>query len=901
TNKQSMFPQFQNEYPQQDPRKKPLGKNLYKPKYVSQKRHEKILQTLSQKQQFLDLINKDQKEGLFEMINKGKLYKNTDLSSAFFGPQSGSIIVTQQAKFFDNIEKNVKKQISTGTENKIQMFKLEQPDFLPSIQSTQQIKQLQIQSNINNISKQKMNSDLNSFMIDTFPKTSSQQQKEINLDIQDPKTYPQVLDTYSLHHFIIRKGKTLEETPEFQSYKRMFSKEWPYLKNIIKSLEKLMKDYGVQIAQIDGKQLVNYSQQKIIPQLEHLIDSCINQEDILKVIKIPKLQYRGTQGKIKAATKIQSVWRMYKSLKEYQRIQIMVQKVKFIQSQFRLFINKKQTRKKIIIKNQWEIDFHKTLQQKFKEDWNILKHKNRVEIHINSFSFDELKRLSMEKISQRQNIQITRIFALKDPLLEIIYISPYQLSSEIVNYYYKILELGDIQNYKDRLHFIYPENSCQFPSHFSTSSLLLYSPQAINRIKKLIKGKQAFIVPGYPSNDDIRLSKSIEAPLMCGEPQQHMIYSTKSGSKRIFNICDVPTPPGAFEIYEEKEFINTLAILILNNIKIDTWLFKIDDEINSRGIAYLTVDNISFIKNLRKINATIEINQDLLHKIQEVLTKSLPSKIKMAIPSLYQNYKQFINYFVRKGGIIEASPTYQSNQISSPSIFFQIDPVGAIKVPKIKYLYKIKITYILQVLGSYDKITGPQYRVIGCSGSQQSLVNMNLELICNIIGKTLFEKGVFGYITIDLIAFPDPSNYNAHPLFWAIGLDCFLNNYSAAFFYFYFLVKGHANSITGECILEQNSNFLKNSQSLSQIVKNQPNQIEDTRSFVYCPYIQHSGIEQLQYKTFFHLCRLEQISFDIEKKYGSTFILVDSLQSSLVGIMTVGNFYLFLYNYFQKS
>jgi len=30
------------------------------------------------------------------------------------------------------------------------------------------------------------------------------------------------MDTYSLHHFIIRKGRTLKETPEFKSYKRTF-------------------------------------------------------------------------------------------------------------------------------------------------------------------------------------------------------------------------------------------------------------------------------------------------------------------------------------------------------------------------------------------------------------------------------------------------------------------------------------------------------------------------------------------------------------------------------------------------------------------------------------------------------------------------------------------------------
>lgn len=37
------------------------------------------------------------------------------------------------------------------------------------------------------------------------------------------------------------------------------------------------------------------------------------------------------------------------------------------------------------------------------------------------------------------------------------------------------------------------------------------------------------------------------------------------------------------------------------------------------------------------------------------------------------------------------------------------------------------------------------------------------------------------------------------------------------------------------------------------------------------------------------------MSFDLEKRIGSSFILIDSLQSSLVGIMTVGtNNYTFI-------
>lgn len=106
---------------------------------------------------------------------------------------------------------------------------------------------------------------------------------------------------------------------------------------------------------------------------------------------------------------------------------------------------------------------------------------------------------------------------------------------------------------------------------------------------------------------------------------------------------------------------------------------------------------------------------------------------------LYPTYKSYLHDFLTKGGIIEASPAFPPNQISSPSIFFQIDPQGHV-----------------EVLGSFEKLQGPDYRNIACQFPQTSLPNMNLELLSQAVGTQLYKKGVFGYITVDLIAFPDP-------------------------------------------------------------------------------------------------------------------------------------------------
>ena len=52
-----------------------------------------------------------------------------------------------------------------------------------------------------------------------------------------------------------------------------------------------------------------------------------------------------------------------------------------------------------------------------------------------------------------------------------------------------------------------------FPSHFSLSQILLYSPRIIKRIKRLIKNKNAYIIRGIPSNDDIKLYNNLNVYL----------------------------------------------------------------------------------------------------------------------------------------------------------------------------------------------------------------------------------------------------------------------------------------------------------------------------------------------------------------------------------------------------
>jgi hypothetical protein len=84
---------------------------------------------------------------------------------------------------------------------------------------------------------------------------------------------------------------------------------------------------------------------------------------------------------------------------------------------------------------------------------------------------------------------MSRIFRIKDPLVDVIYIAPYPLTKEITDYYVKIMELVEIEKSDSRFTIVIPENYVKFPRSFSLTQALLYSPKAIKSVKKLIDGK----------------------------------------------------------------------------------------------------------------------------------------------------------------------------------------------------------------------------------------------------------------------------------------------------------------------------------------------------------------------------------------------------------------------------
>ena len=177
---------------------------------------------------------------------------------------------------------------------------------------------------------------------------------------------------------------------------------------------------------------------------------------------------------------------MIRERKQFKNIKALQIVVQFLQRLARIALFARKIRRQIKENNLRAIERYKSLQSLLKQEFEHIHSRKRFEVHISSFTHDELARLQVRHFEQRGSVQLTRLFRLKDPNVNIILICPNELKDEIINYYLKILELSKVPNFKTRLFFVRLDNYSAFPAHLPLIQRLLYSNRSLKRIKSII-------------------------------------------------------------------------------------------------------------------------------------------------------------------------------------------------------------------------------------------------------------------------------------------------------------------------------------------------------------------------------------------------------------------------------
>ena len=212
------------------------------------------------------------------------------------------------------------------------------------------------------------------------------------------------MDEFSLHQLIFRKGKLLDQTPEFASFRRTFIDRWGPISFILMHFEKVFTDNEVPIAYVNGRKLVALANDQLNkPSKDELFDCITNQEEVSKLIKAPHFMFKGPEGPVKASVVVQKNWRMFKARESYRHLLFLMRKAMIIQKRVKIYLYQKLTKDRVEEINNENLFVWREMMDDFKAKWPTIRSQKRIEIHINSLSIYELQRISMNKFLQREN------------------------------------------------------------------------------------------------------------------------------------------------------------------------------------------------------------------------------------------------------------------------------------------------------------------------------------------------------------------------------------------------------------------------------------------------------------------------------------------------------------------
>ncbi|DBA72938.1 TPA: hypothetical protein ACH3X2_009891 [Trebouxia sp. C0005] len=670
------------------------------------------------------------------------------------------------------------------------------------------------------------------------------------------RQYEQLMDSHSLHEFMIRYGQTLSSTPEFMSYQRVYAAVWPVLAELILQLEGICAEYAVPLVVVDGKQLGEVAKESIAksapPPMEDLLACVKNIRQVALLLQQPGRRFKGPAGSQAAAVCIQAHWRGYITRKKLGRDPCLDAAAAHIQNVWRRHSGRKSGLLRIRKMQQARDTRFLQLQDSLVRNWSSIHERKHVVIHLPSLGLTEGQRQGLSKPHMRENSQMARLCDLADPLVEVVYVAPFNLPEEVETYWKKLLEVCAVDKLAVRCRMVIPENCGRLPAHMSLTGKLLASPRALRRIQLYCRNRPGYIVPGILGGEEVDLAVKLGLPLLAPHPSIARHFSLKSGAKQLFRSAKVNVAPGMeldprpsgppqafgdvdslglggpltegavrYTIHpvtghlittevqppakdvvvtgahahkpqrEDKSILKSLAQLIVQHSSVLRWLMKIDDEHLGRGHAYLDVAAVPAIATALQLYATT------LHRLPEVhLEPDQAAAAKDALDLCLYQVTHHLARAIQKVVVVagpEAYPCWSdfAAAFAERGGVIEACAAGVIGSPSVNLF--IDPLGGVRLISTHEQMFCPPYRVIGSSFPQSSVPPAPLTEAAIAVGTACYNAKIVGHVEVDFVA----SREGDRLRLWAVDLNVCPTASLSSFQLFDFLAAGQFDSVSG--------------------------------------------------------------------------------------------------------
>jgi len=322
-----------------------------------------------------------------------------------------------------------------------------------------------------------------------------------------------------------------------------------------------------------------------------------------------------------------------------------------------------------------------------------------------TFSIGELRKITgIQHYEER--MLFTTLF-LRNPRRRLVYITSLPVDEAIVEYYLSFL--SDPSHARGRLDLVSLGDGGDEP----LTHKLLCRPDAIRRVRELVDGHDAYVLPFNVTAAEGRLADALDLPFYGSAPDLAWTGS-KTGSRQVARRAGVAVPEGSEGHHSLAEVEGAVQALRKKQPVAEAVVIKLNEGFSGQG------------------NAIVDLNGPL---------SPLPGS-RTTFCAAGESWSSYPDKVAREGAIVEE--LLRHDGMASPSVQMRITPSGG-----------------HEVLSTHDQVLGGTANQVylGCRFPARGAYRLAIRDAACRVAEVLSAEGVIGSLGIDFLVVPDADTH----------------------------------------------------------------------------------------------------------------------------------------------